>query len=180
MRRMFITAAVGVLFSSSGWGQLPPPSPDLWKAQVAFFNSLPGRFPAADITRFEQLVAEDVQVYREGNLIHRTRASWIRELQSYRQQTPAHPQGFSVSRDQYTRTPDGSVSVREFTYPIAPEGKTIAYHPDYPFRYVSYKISSGKLVRVDYGAAMSNYTGLCQAVAKEKEKSGGRWMELCR
>jgi hypothetical protein len=180
MRFGLIIAAAGVLYSSSGFGQLPPPPPDVWKAQLAFFSSLPDRFPVADTTQFEQLVANDVQVYRDCILVHKTRADWMREIQSYKQKMPTDPQGFYVSRDQYTLLADGGVSVREFTYPIPPEGKTTFYHPDYPLRYVYYRISNGRLVRVDYGMAMSDYAGLCQEVATIKEKSGGRWMELCR
>jgi len=179
MRLRFIIAAVGALFSSGGLGQLPPPPPDAWKAQVAFFSSLPDRFPAADPAQFERQIAEDVQVYRDGILIHRSRADWIKELQSYKQKSPTDPTGFSISRDQYTLLADGSVSVREFTFPIAPKGRTVFYHPDYPLRYVSYRFAKSRLVRVDYGPAMSFYIGLCQEVAKIKERSGERRMELC-
>ena len=175
MRFGLIVAAAGVLFSPGR----PPPPPEIWNAQVAFFSALPDRFPAADLAPFERLVADDVQVYRDGILIHRTRADWIRELQSYKQKIPTDPQGFSVSRDQYTLLADGSVSVREFTYPIAPEGKSVVYYPDYPLRYVSYRLAKGRLVRVDYGPAMSSYSGLCQKVAEIREKPGGR-TDLCR
>jgi hypothetical protein len=149
------------------------------EAQVAFFGSLPDRFPAANTATFEQLIAIDVQVYRDGNLIHQTRTDWLKELRSYKQASPEDPQGFSVSRDQYALLTDGSVSVREFTYPIAPEGRTVFYHPSYPLRYVVYRFGKGRVVRVDNGYSMANYTGLCQQVGKLREKSATR-TELCR
>ena len=179
MRLKLMFAAVGLLYSSSGLSQTPPPPPGVWQAQLSFFTLLPDQFPAANTAGFEQLVAIDVQVYRDGNLIHQTRSDWLKELQSYKQASPTDPRGFSVSRDQYAILADGSVSVREFTYPIAPEGRTVFYHPSYPLRYVVYRFGNGRVVRVDYGYAMADYTGLCEEVAKLKEKSAAR-MELCR
>ena len=166
--RLMAGALAGIaLFAGTASGQpAPPPPPHVWQAQVALFVSLPQRFPSANISDFEKLVADDVKVFRDGKIVHESREAWLRELQDAGPRSPGDPQGYSVSRDQFNRLQDGGISVREFSYPIAPEGRQIIYHPSAPLRYVTYYIEGGRLVRVDYGPAMSSYGGLCQAVAK--------------
>jgi hypothetical protein len=157
-----------------------PPPLDEWKAQLALFSSLLPRLPAADLSSFTRLVADDVQVYRDNKIIYRTRKDWVEEFQSYKQKSPRDPQGFSVSRDQYSLLSDGGISVREFTYPIAPEGASVVYHPSYPLRYVTYYLYRGKLVRVIYGPAMTSYGGLCQEVEKAKKSSAVTISSACK
>ncbi|WP_144033510.1 hypothetical protein [Sphingomonas guangdongensis] len=156
------------ILPSSGSAQTAPPPPDVWNAQVTFFKLLPTRRPVTDTAQFERTVAKDLKVYRDGALIHNNRAAWIKELQSYERRSPDDPQGFSVSRDQYSRLTDGSILIREFTYPIAPTGATIIYHPSYPLRHVTYRFGKGKLVTVEYGAVMESYPVLCRKVAEAK------------
>ena len=172
--RQFVCGLVVLNFCAlSIAAQEPPPSPDDWEGQVAVFRALPQRLPTKNIAPLEKLVADDLQVYRDGKLVHRTRRAWIDELQSYRQVEPGDPQGFSVSRDEYHKLADGGVSVREFTYPIAPDGAQIVYHPSNPLRYVTYYFKTGKVERIVYGPPMTSYAGLCQAVNNAKPSSNG-------
>ena len=166
-----LTAGLSLLVTPVSVGSVPPPPPppEEWAPQLAFFAALPHRYPAPDLAAFEALVAENVEVVRDGRVLHRTRRDWIDELQRV---PAAEIQGHSVSRDQFHRAADGGISVREFSYPIAPEGKTIIYHPSAPLRYVTYYLAGGRLVRVVYGPAMDSYGGLCQAVAKARAAEG--------
>lgn len=155
--------------------QDPLPPPKIWNAQIAFFKALPKRFPASDISAFEKLVADDVQVYRDGKLVHRTRQSWISELQHFEKgKGPGNPQGYSASRDSFHKLADGGILVREFYYPIAPDGAHIVYHPSNPLRNVTYYLDEGRLVRVVYGPAMTSYGELCFAAADARQKPADR------
>ncbi len=168
MRLLVRALAMPTILATAAFASVPPPPPDVRDAQVALFAGLPERFPAEDLSAFEALVSEDVKVYRDSRLVHETREAWINELQDHRQGAPRGSRGYTVSRDEYHRLADGGVSVREFYYPILPEGSQIVFHPGYPLRYVTYYIEAGRLVRVVYGPAMHNYTGLCQAVEQAK------------
>lgn len=177
MRLLIRTLIAPVLIVTAAFSvPQPPPPPDRWKAMVDILAALPSRFPAADISRLEALVAEDVKVYRDGVLVHDNRQSWIRELQAYRQRRSTDPIGFTVSRDHYNLVADGGVSVREFTHPFWPEGRHIVSDPTDPLRYVTYYVESRRLVRVVYGPAMSSNRALCQAVTQARAdwESGGK------
>ena len=179
MRHGFAGLALSLLVACSAFAQTPPPPPEVWNAQFGLFVSLPQRFPAANMSDFALVVADNVEVQRENKVVFRTRKEWFDELQSYKQSSPSAPQGFSVSRDQYSLLSDGGVMVRELTYPIAPKGKTVFYHPDFPLRYVTYYVNQGKLVRVIYGPPMSSYGGLCQVVEKAKGSSAATISSAC-
>jgi hypothetical protein len=179
MRNGFAGLALSLLVACSASAQTPPPPSDLWKSQVDLFVALPRRFPAADMSNFARVVSENVEVQRENKVVFRTRKEWFDELQSYKQSAPSAPQGFSVSRDQYSLLSDGGIMVREFTYPIAPEGETVFYHPNYPLRYVTYYVNQGKLFRVIYGPPMTSYAGLCQVVEKTKGSSAVTISSAC-
>jgi hypothetical protein len=184
MRVPIAALAMAGFCSLATGAQEPSPSPPVWDAQVALFSSLPDRIPAKDLSSLKLLVADDVEVYRDGKLVHETRKAWFDELRDGGRIPPHGPREYSVSRDHYARTADGGVSVREFSYPIAPEGSHTVYHPRHPLRYVTYYIEGGKLVRVVYGPAMSGYAGLCQVVEAAKAEratgDGHSNPDLCR
>lgn len=180
MRNGHAGLALSLLVACSASAQTPPSPPDVWKSQVDLFVALPRRFPATDMFDFARVVSENVEVQRDNKVVFRTREDWFDELQSYKPSSPSAPQGFSVSRDQYSMLSDGGVMVREFTYPIAPKGGMVYYHPDYPIRYVTYYVNQGKLFRVIYGPRMTTYAGLCQVVEKTKGSSAVTISSACR
>lgn len=132
----------------------PPPPAPAEQAQIdAFFAALPRRLPVSDFSAFEKVVSPDVTVWRDGVLVHRNRTSWFAEMARnpfVGWQSPKPPVAAGVGRDDFYRTQDGAIVVRELTTAIPPDGEFILYHLGHNLRFVTYVLSGGRLVRVDY------------------------------
>lgn len=150
-----------VLAASAPAEALPPPPPNpVEQAHIdAFFDALPRQLPMTDFTAFEKLVSPDVMVSRDGKIVHRNRASWFAELARNPfagWQSPKAPVAAGIGRDDFYRSADGTVVVRELTTGMAPEGEHIEYHAGYVTRIVSYVLRDGILVKVDYGLGLDS------------------------
>ena len=127
-------------------------------AQIdAFFEALPRRLPANDLAAFEPMVAEDVEVWRNGEMEYDNRADWFAYLTSNplaNWSMGTVPAGVGIGRDDFYRTANGDIVVRELSSGIAPEGKQVLYHLGYNLHFVTYTLRDGVLTKVDYGRGM--------------------------
>jgi len=138
----------------------PPPAPAEQRQIDAFFAALPKRLPATDLASLEPLVAPDVKVYRDGRLAFSDRTAWFAELaRSFERTSQFSPAGVSISRETFYRGPEREHVVLEFTFPFAPPGEHIDYHPAYPLRLVRYWLADGVLTKIDYGTPFENGGG---------------------
>lgn len=158
MLRASITCLLIALGAASANALPPPPPPPEEQAQIdAFFAALPRQLPAGDLAAFEPLVAPDVEVWRAGELIHKSREAWFAELAlnplaEWKSRNP--PVGVAIGRDDFYREQDGDIVVRELVTGVAPEGEFVLYHLGFNLRFVTYTLENGVLVKVDYGEGM--------------------------
>jgi hypothetical protein len=147
--RLMLCVLSAIFAGAPGLAQFPPELGDL--PEAAFFKALPTRFPAEDIAPLAPFVANDVQVYRDGKLVFRSREAWLNDLRSSgAPKGPDSPAGYTVSRNYIGEASDGGIIVGEFSFPIAPAGRTVIYHPINPRSFATYRFKGEKLVRVVY------------------------------
>ena len=120
----------------------PPPAPKVAAFYDEFFAALPNRFPG-DLAAVTPMVAENVEVYRDGELQSSSRAEWFSWLQGM----AGSMDSASASREEFFHAGDNSILVREFWWPYK---KDVFMHPEFPDRFVKYTFNEQKLARVDY------------------------------
>lgn len=151
----FAASLAVLLFEATAYALPPPPPPPEEQAQIdAFFEVLPRRLPASDLEAFKDVVAEDVEVWRNGRLVYNSREGWFVELAEnpfadWSMGTP--PVAASIGRDDFYRSSGGEIIVRELVSGVPPPGHQILYHLGYNLRFVTYTLREGILTKVDYG-----------------------------